>query len=107
MARRPYFDDGLALFELMVEATGDGREALVPWQAAAQHRGRVEEPPPPDEARAEAAAAAGRGARRATQQTPPPSSSRRWRRARRGLTLPPPRWSDAPLSRERLDPGDC
>jgi poly(A) polymerase len=33
-AHRPYCDDALALFELMVEATGDGREALAAWQAA-------------------------------------------------------------------------
>lgn len=44
MARRPYFDDGMALFELMVEATGEGREALAAWQEAAQRRGRIEEP---------------------------------------------------------------
>ncbi|HEV8240651.1 MAG TPA: polynucleotide adenylyltransferase PcnB [Thermoanaerobaculia bacterium] len=76
MARRPYFDDGLALFELMVEATGDGGEPLAAWQAAAQQRGRIEELPPPDEPVAAGAAAAGEapGARR----------SRRRRRRRRG-----------------------
>jgi hypothetical protein len=46
LSRRPYFADGLALFELMVEATGEGREALAAWQAAASHQGRVEEMPP-------------------------------------------------------------
>ncbi|HET9769053.1 MAG TPA: polynucleotide adenylyltransferase PcnB [Thermoanaerobaculia bacterium] len=79
MARRPYFDDGLTLFELMVEATGDGREALVPWQAAAQHRGRVEELPAPEEARTGAAAAAG-----APGEAPAARRSRRRRRRRRG-----------------------
>jgi len=77
MARRPYFDDGLALFELMVEATGDGGEPLAAWQAAAQHRGRIEELPPPDEAHAEAVTAAPGGA-------PAARRSRRRRRRRRG-----------------------
>ena len=32
MARRAYFYDGLALFEMMVEATGGGREVLAAWR---------------------------------------------------------------------------
>jgi poly(A) polymerase len=40
---RPYFEDALALFGLMVEATGEGRAALEPWQrAAAGRRERAE-----------------------------------------------------------------
>jgi poly(A) polymerase len=78
MARRPYFDDGMALFELMVEATGEGREALNAWQEAAQHRGRVEElpaPEPPDRAAEVTAIGELPAARR---------SRRRRRRGRRG-----------------------
>lgn len=41
-ARRPYFDDALALFDLLVRATDDGREALEAWRRAAAGRGRVE-----------------------------------------------------------------
>ena len=77
MARRPYFDDGLALFELMVDATGGGREVLGDWQAAAQQRGRIEELPPPDETRVETGAAAAGTAGAARR-------SRRRRRRRRG-----------------------
>jgi poly(A) polymerase len=46
-AHRPYFEDSLALFELMVEATGEGREALAAWQAAAvrSDEALLEEPP--------------------------------------------------------------
>jgi poly(A) polymerase len=40
LARRPYFDDALALFALMVEATDDGHEALAAWRAAAARQGR-------------------------------------------------------------------
>src|SRR5947209_852275 len=36
--RKPYFDDGLLQFEILVQATGDGREALEAWQAAARRR---------------------------------------------------------------------
>lgn len=35
LARRPYFADSLALFEILVAATGEGEDALEPWQAAA------------------------------------------------------------------------
>ena len=71
---RPYFDDSLALFELMVEATGEGRAALEPWQAAAARRERVEEPPPEPEVEGAVAAATGADVRR----------RRRRRRRRRG-----------------------
>src|SRR5262249_49414966 len=37
-ARKPYFDNSLLLFEILVEATGDGRAALAEWQAAARRR---------------------------------------------------------------------
>jgi len=77
MARRPYFDDGLALFELMVAATGGGGEVLSAWQAAAQQRGRIEELPPADE-RHGAAVAPGPG------EAPAARRSRRRRRRRRG-----------------------
>ncbi len=78
MARRAYFDDGLALFELMVEATGEGREALAAWQAAARQRGHVEElpPPEPDDAAPPVAGATG--------EPPAARRSRRRRRRRRG-----------------------
>ena len=33
IARKPYFDDALLLFEILVLATGEGGEALAEWQA--------------------------------------------------------------------------
>jgi len=36
--RRPLFEDALALFELLVLATGEGSEALAEWQDAARRR---------------------------------------------------------------------
>ena len=36
--RRPSFDDALLLFEALVEATGEGGEALARWQEAARRR---------------------------------------------------------------------
>lgn len=38
-ARKPYFQDSLSLFEVMVQATGGGREALEPWRQAAEKVG--------------------------------------------------------------------
>ena len=38
LARKPSFDDALLLFEILVEATDDGREALAEWQATARLR---------------------------------------------------------------------
>src|SRR3954454_20698395 len=38
LARKPYFDDALFLFEILVQATGEGGEALAAWQAAARRR---------------------------------------------------------------------
>ena len=38
LARKPYFDDALLLFEILVQATGEGGEALAAWQAAARRR---------------------------------------------------------------------
>ena len=68
-AHRPYFDDALALFELMVEATGEGREALAAWQAAAERSQEALDEEPPE------APLAGEAARR---------HRRRRRRRRRG-----------------------
>ncbi len=48
-ARKPYFDDALLLFEILVQATGEGHEALAEWQSAARRR-------PPLKAPAESAA---------------------------------------------------
>ena len=36
--RKPYFDDARLLFEILVEATGEGGEALAEWDAAARRR---------------------------------------------------------------------
>src|SRR6185295_17304847 len=47
--RKPYFDDALLLFEILVQATGEGYEALAEWQAAVRRR-------PPLKAPAESAA---------------------------------------------------
>ena len=55
LVRKPYFDDALALFEILVLATGEGGDALADWQAAAQHRSVVKALDP-------ACAAAGGGA---------------------------------------------
>ena len=51
-ARKPYFDDALLLFEILVLATGEGQEALEAWRAAARRR-------PPLKAQAPGEAAAG------------------------------------------------
>jgi hypothetical protein len=81
LAHRPYFADGLALFELMVEATGEGRDALASWQAAASQRDRLEASRSeelPAEASEEGAAAGGGGAAGEVRRR------RRRRRRRRG-----------------------
>lgn len=44
LARKPYFDDALLLFEILVQATGEGREALEAWQAAARRRPPLKAP---------------------------------------------------------------
>jgi poly(A) polymerase len=36
--RKPYFDDSLLLFEMLVAATGEGQEALARWQSAVRRR---------------------------------------------------------------------
>lgn len=46
LARKPYFDDALTLFEILVLATGEGGDALAGWQAAAQHRSVLKAPDP-------------------------------------------------------------
>ncbi|HEY7215648.1 MAG TPA: polynucleotide adenylyltransferase PcnB [Thermoanaerobaculia bacterium] len=43
-ARKPYFDDALLLFEILVQATGEGHEALAEWQAAARRRPPLKAP---------------------------------------------------------------
>jgi len=43
-ANKPYFDDALLLFEILVRATGEGREVLDQWQAVARKRRRRPEP---------------------------------------------------------------
>lgn len=41
---KPYFDDALLLFEILVRSTGEGHEVLGEWQAAARQRRRRPEP---------------------------------------------------------------
>ena len=43
-ARKPWFDDALLLFEILVQATGEGHEALAQWQAAARRRPPLKAP---------------------------------------------------------------
>jgi poly(A) polymerase len=50
-ARKPYFDNALLLFEILVEATGEGGEALREWQAAARRRAPLKAPAGEPEAR--------------------------------------------------------
>jgi poly(A) polymerase len=44
MARKAWFNDALLLFEILVEATGEGRDALAEWQAAARRRPPLKAP---------------------------------------------------------------
>jgi poly(A) polymerase len=62
LARKPYFDDALLLFEILVQATGEGQEQLEVWQAAARRR-------PPLKAPAESEA--GARPRRRRRRRPP------------------------------------
>ncbi len=62
--RKPWFDDARLLFEILVEATGDGREALEEWEAAARRR-------PPLKAPEQAEARAGRPRRRRRRRPGP------------------------------------
>jgi poly(A) polymerase len=62
LARKPYFDDALLLFEILVQATGEGQEQLEAWQAAARRR-------PPLKAPAESEA--GARPRRRRRRRPP------------------------------------
>ncbi len=39
-AQKPWFDDALLLFEVLAEATGEGREELAAWQQVAESRPR-------------------------------------------------------------------
>lgn len=43
-ARRAFFDDAVQLFELLVEATGEGDEALGVWQEAGRRRAMIKPP---------------------------------------------------------------
>jgi poly(A) polymerase len=43
-ATKSYFDDALQLFEILVLATGEGHEALEPWEEAKKKRPRRSEP---------------------------------------------------------------
>jgi len=52
-ARKPYFDDALLLFEILVLATGEGQEALDVWRAAARRRPPLKAPAPGEAAIAE------------------------------------------------------
>ena len=61
--RKPYFDDARLLFEILVEATGGGAEALAEWDAAARRR-------PPVKAGAEGEAARPRPRRRRRRRAP-------------------------------------
>ena len=45
-ARKPYFDDAVLLFEILVLATGEGHEALEVWRAAARRRPPLKAPAP-------------------------------------------------------------
>lgn len=45
-SRKPYFDDALLLFEILVLATGEGQEALEVWRAAARRRPPLKAPAP-------------------------------------------------------------
>jgi len=44
LARKAWFNDALLLFEILVEATGQGEEALTEWQAAARRRPPLKAP---------------------------------------------------------------
>ncbi|HJX27242.1 MAG TPA: polynucleotide adenylyltransferase PcnB [Thermoanaerobaculia bacterium] len=44
LARRSWFNDALILFEILVEATGEGHDALEEWQVAARRRPPLKAP---------------------------------------------------------------
>jgi poly(A) polymerase len=44
LARRSWFNDALILFEILVEATGEGQDALAEWQMAARRRPPLKAP---------------------------------------------------------------
>ncbi len=52
-ARKPYFDDALLLFEILVLATGEGQEALEVWRSAARRRPPLKAPAPGEAASGE------------------------------------------------------
>jgi len=43
-ARKPWFDDALLLFEILVQPTGEGQEAFDQWQAAVRRRPPLKAP---------------------------------------------------------------
>jgi poly(A) polymerase len=51
IARKSFFDDALLLFQMLVEATGEGHEAFATWQAAARRRPALKAPAETGEAR--------------------------------------------------------
>jgi len=51
LARKPWFEDSLLLFEILVEATGEGGEALAEWKTAARRRPPLKAHPGGAEAR--------------------------------------------------------
>ena len=63
--RKPWFDDARLLFEILVEATGEGHEALAEWETAARRR-------PPLKAPEQAEARGGRPRRRRRRRPGPP-----------------------------------
>jgi poly(A) polymerase len=44
LARKAWFNDSLLLFEILTQATGEGREALAEWQTAARRRPPLKAP---------------------------------------------------------------
>jgi poly(A) polymerase len=69
-ARKPYFDDALLLFEILVLATGEGHEALEAWRAAARRRPPLKAPAPGETPTADRPAARPRPRRRRRRRGP-------------------------------------
>jgi poly(A) polymerase len=69
-ARKPYFDDALLLFEILVLATGEGQEALEAWRAAARRRPPLKGPAPGEAATADRTADRPRPRRRRRRRGP-------------------------------------
>jgi poly(A) polymerase len=69
-ARKPYFDDSLLLFEILVLATGEGQEALDVWRAAARRRPPLKAPAPGEAPTADRSAERPRPRRRRRRRGP-------------------------------------